>query len=277
MGIFEYFPLILDVKDSYRKYREKDCGREEATEKLREEYANELRDADDRPQVLIGLAEVTGRRKELTEELLRDAEAAFAALEKAFPEARAVLRAKKKTVCDPNKCGPEAKYRKKTIYRPYWQLGDTFAYAIMGQELKDAGFEGWYIIARKVREFIHSEDCCEQGMYFSLCPPDRIPTTTKELEALDYVPLLQVRHDEYLFMGKVWVNSRSEEKYTFFRKIGNFPQAAPPTNEHLIGDGPHSCTSQLPGFGDKTYFWLLERDVFRGYRSFGLWPAKIEK
>ena len=220
MGIFEYFPLILDVKDSYRKYREKDCGREEATEKLREEYANELRDADDRPQVLIGLAEVTGRRKELTED---------------------------------------------------------FAYAIMGQELKDAGFEGWYIIARKVREFIHSEDCCEQGMYFSLCPPDRIPTTTKELEALDYVPLLQVRHDEYLFMGKVWVNSRSEEKYTFFRKIGNFPQAAPPTNEHLIGDGPHSCTSQLPGFGDKTYFWLLERDVFRGYRSFGLWPAKIEK
>ena len=276
MGILEYFPLILDVKDSYRRYREKGCSREEALEKLREEFANELRDADDGPQVLIGLAEVTGRRKELTEELLRDAEAAFAALEKAFPEARAVLREKKKTVCDPDKCGPEAKYRKKTCYRPDWQIGDTFAYPIMGQELKEAGFEGWYIIARKVREFVHSEDCREQGMYFSFCPPNRIPTTAEELEALGYVPLLKANLDEYLFMGRVWVNSRAEEKHTFFRKIGNFPYVAPPVEEYVVCDGPQSCTSQLPGFADKTYFWLLERDVFRGYQSFGLRPAKTK-
>lgn len=270
MGILDYFPLIMDVKDSYRKYREKGCGREEATEKLREEYASELRDADDGPQVLIGLAEVTGRRKELTEELLRDAEAAFAALEQAFPEARAVLRAKKKTVCDPNKCGPEAKYRKKTVYWPDWKIGDTFAYQIKGEDLKNAGLDGWYIIARKIDERVLSEDCRVQVMYYSLCPPGKLPSTAEELERLGYVPLRQLRDGAYCFRGKLWIHSRSDEKRICFQKIGAFQLVSPPQHEIVLGGGVHFNEDQFPFSSDGAYFRDLELCVGKGYFNCGI-------
>ena len=84
VNILDFFPMISDVKDSYRRAREKGYTREEAIQKVREDYCGELSDSDESPQVWIGLAEVTGRRKELTNTLLSEADSAFSALETAF-------------------------------------------------------------------------------------------------------------------------------------------------------------------------------------------------
>ncbi len=273
MGILEFFPMILDVKDSYRRFREKGANREEAIAKVRSEFAQELSDADDGPQVWIGLADVTGRRKELTEDLLQKAEAAFAALEESCPEARSALRVKKKTVCDPSKLGPEAKYRKKTAFLVDWQIGDTFAYQIRGEAMKKHGLDGWHIICRKVHEFVYSEDCRAQGMYFSLCPPGELPQTAEELEQLGYVPLMQTGDDEYLFMGEVWVTSKSAEKKTYFQKIGNFAELAPPACDYGKTSGPRICKAQIAGLGDGSFFPDLERDVLKGFLKIGIKPA----
>lgn len=274
MSILDFFPMIQDVKDCYRNSREKGYGREAAIEVVLKEYAIELQDEDDRPQVWIGLAEVTGRRKELTEALLSKAELAFTALETAFPEATVTLRAKKKTVCDPAKLGPEAKYRKKIIYRPDWKIGDTFLYKIQGDYLKGAGLTGWYIIARKVQEIVLAEDCCLQGMYYSLCPPGKIPSSKEDLERLGYVPLRKVGEASYLFMGKVWVNSKSAEKKTYFQKIGNFPLVSPPDHETFISAGKRFREDQYTMEIEGKYFWYLEAHVGYGYQHYGIIPCK---
>lgn len=275
MNILEFFPIILDVKDSYRRYREKGSNRSEAMERVRDEFAQELLDADDGPQVWIGLADATGRRKEMTEELLRKAEEAFATLEESFPEARSALRAKKKMLCDSARLGPEAKYRKKTIYHVDWQIGDTFVYRVAGDDMEKNGLEGWTIICRKAHETAYSEDCRVQGMYFSLCPPGTIPQSAEELESLGYIPLMKISSETYLFMGLVWVNKRSDEKRTQFLKIGNFAGVAPPACEYdITKDGPHICKDQFPGlFKEYEYFWNLEHDILDGYLKYGIMPA----
>ena len=274
MGILEFFPMIADIKESYRRSREKGADRAGAIETVKNEFAKELLDKDDGSQVWIGLAEATGRKRELTEELLQKAETAFVALEESFPEAKSVLRAKKKTVCDPSKLGPEAKYRQKRAFRVDWQIGDTFAYRIVGESMKAHGLDGWYIICRKVHDFVYSEDCCVQGMYYSLCPPNELPQTAEDLERLGYVPLLQINDDHYLFMGKVWVNSKNAVKKTFFKMIGNFPEVAPPAHEYVTTNGPHISMDQLAGHGDSSCFWYLERDVLDGYLKNGIKPAE---
>lgn len=273
MSILDYFPMILDVKDSYRNAREKGCGREAAVEKVREEFARELADPDDGPQVWIGLAEVTGRRKELTEELLAKAESAFSTLAAAFPEAKAVLRAKQKSVCDPARLGPEAKYRKKTVYWPDWKIGDTFAYQIKGEDLKNAGLDGWYIITRKIDERVLSEDCHIQVMYYSLCPPGKLPSTAEELERLGYVPLRQLRDGAYCFRGRLWIHSRSDEKRICFQKIGAFQLVSPPQHEIVLGGGVHFNEDQFPFSSDGAYFRDLELCVGKGYFNCGIVPC----
>ena len=270
MNILELFPIISDVKDRYRKEREYGCDREAAIEKVMEEFSRELADPDDGPQVWIGLADVTGRRNELTEVLLSEAESAFTNLERSFPEAKAALRSKKKSVCNPDKLGSEAKYRKKTIYRPDWIIGDTFSYQIKGEDLKKAGLDGWYIIARKTDEIVLSEDCCIQVMYYSLCPPGRIPSTREALEDLGYIPLRKLRDGSWYFRGKIWVNSKSDEKMTFFQKIGNFQQVSPPTHETFCIEGAHFREEQFPSKTDGTFFSNLECDVGYGYLNYGI-------
>ncbi len=276
MNILDFFPMILDVKDSYRTQREKGQSREEAIKHIQAEYEKELHDADDRPQVLIGLADVLGRRKELTEDLLQAAESAFSELETAFPEARSALRAKKKAVCDTSKLGPEAKYRKKTIYRPDWKIGDTFAYRIRGRDMVEAGLEGWYIIARKGGEIHLSEDCCLQSMYFSVCPPDRLPTSAEELERLGYVPLLKITPDRYLFRGSVWVRSKTGEKKTYFDKIGCYPDIPGPVCEFDPELDPNATKDLYPMHVDGESFWYLEQAVKSGYTRHGIKPAQTK-
>ena len=51
MSLAEYFPIIEDVRASYRSYREQGGNRQEAVEKTLAEYAAELSDTDDGPQV----------------------------------------------------------------------------------------------------------------------------------------------------------------------------------------------------------------------------------
>ena len=133
--------------------------------------------------------------------------------------------------------------------------------------------EGWHIIARKVNEIVLAEDCCIQVMYYFLCPPDTIPSTAEELEQLGYVPLRKLQDGSYYYLGKVWVNSKSDEKKTFFKLIGSFPQVFPPANETIHIEGKHFREDQYPAEIDGAYFWYLENDVGYGYSTYGIMPC----
>ena len=233
MSLAEYFPIIEDVRASYRSYREQGGNRQEGVEKTLAEYAAELSDTDDDgPQVWIGLAEVLGRRKELTEEIRAKAEQAFADLERAFPEVSAQLRARTKVVCADEKLGPEAAYKKRNAYVPDWKIGDTFVYQIRWEGHKDSPLFGWYIVLRKSREIVWGWDNVEQVFYVSVCPPDRIPKTTEDLEMLGYVVKNKVRIQGHLRGYRYELSipriSKRKEKLMGLQKIGCFPDARPP-------------------------------------------------
>ena len=126
MNLETIFPLIKDTSDLYRLYRRRGMSREEACQYVIKENEKELQDADDGPQVWIGLAKITGSKNELTEELLARAETSFDALEKAFPDIKNELLKARMKICDISLIGNESPYPKKKYFRPDWQVGDTF-------------------------------------------------------------------------------------------------------------------------------------------------------
>ena len=64
-----FYLIIKDIEKQYIKYRKLGRTRAEAIELIRQEYARELQDADDRLAVLIRLSLALCKKKELIESI----------------------------------------------------------------------------------------------------------------------------------------------------------------------------------------------------------------
>lgn len=68
------FPVVSEICDTYRLYRERGDNREKAVKQLHHDYMRELEDRDDRSGVLLGIALALCQKNELTETVLNDVE-----------------------------------------------------------------------------------------------------------------------------------------------------------------------------------------------------------
>ena len=244
MRLETLFPQIIDVGDEYKAYRLKGENRDEACKHVIQNYEKELSDLDDAPQIWIGLAKVTGDRHELTSELYTKAEMSFNALAIAYPEMNKFILESKLMICALERIGNEAVYKPRKIFKPGWEVGDTFVYQMPGiqerLERVEPSYKGcnWslnnkVVLVRKVQEILSKKNIWEQIVYLSVCDQDHIPKNSQELNELGYIPGMMVhsQKNKYEFKFSIAATSKRYLEAFHLTKIGCFPDIIPPRDE----------------------------------------------
>ena len=231
-------PFIGEVHDDYIRLRRENLSREEATQKLRLLYKEEIKDGieDDGPGFWIGLADGQFKCKELTQEIANCGLEALSYLHEMYPEIckRDIDLRKERYSRAPM---PEnQRIRPERVFVCPWEIGDTFAYQMNGPEAQKLGIAGKYAIFRVVG---YDELLKKRFMpTFFVTWTDSIPVSFDEYVAL---PLTGIRRthchpDFYEYRTPMLVSSKKQMKQaeeTFFVKIGNFKNAPMPNDEIL--------------------------------------------
>ena len=242
-SLSDIFPMIEDIQDDYRLYRQKGESREEACQHILDDNQKELADVDDGPQVWIGLAKVTGARREMTEELFEQAEQAFQQISENWVELREdrelakIVQHAHDRICDRSKIGEQAKFPKKRIYKSDWEIGDTFICEL--EDLETDELQGKVVLVRKVTEVQHPHGDWEQAVYLTICDRDHLPTNSEEMNALGYIPSihgLMSNAKVYPYKWLLWTTSLRRQKQYKLTKIGCFPDIQKPDDE--LDDSP---------------------------------------
>ena len=216
-------PLCSDIRGDYRAYRVTGKNRTEAIEAIKEGYHNELDDPDDRPRVYLGLALALAQKKELTREIAAEADRAIQELLETDAASSATLTRIRTELLQGDYLGPEASYKKRTPYTPDWKVGDTFAHRLSHPEAKKRGLSDWFVIFRKAGEYFDIYGRPHQLVYVTLCPPDRLPRSAQELEALGYLRMLSRDHG-WEYIAQIRFGSKHEEEFCELERIGCFPE-----------------------------------------------------
>ena len=239
-SLSDIFPMIEDIQDDYRLFRQKGESREEACQHILDDNQKELADEDDGPQVWIGLAKVTGARGEMTEELFERAEQAFQQISENWAELREdheyakIVQHAHDRICDRSKIGEQAKYPKKRIYKPDWEIGDTFICEL--EDFETDELQGKVVLVRKIAEDQHPHGDWEQIVYLTICDRDHLPTNSEEMNKLGIIPSKDCtrRNDitkTYEYKWHLWTSSLRRQKQYKLTKIGCFPDILKPDNE----------------------------------------------
>ena len=248
--IYMNFPITHDIVDAYRTYRRNGNTRGDAIAKLRAEYAQELADCDDGPVVRIGLALALCQKRELTSDVLKDAQSSVEELlaEDWDKKILTDLHDLADYIGNPKWLGTEARYPLRRLYIPQWEIGDTFSHPLTIDMARYLGIGNWYVLFRKDGEYVDKDQRPVQLVYASLCPPDQLPHTSEELHNLGFIRMLP-DCGKWDYLGRFTFKSQKDEASYELTKIGNFPDAG----------HPKSWIEESPWFG-RPLFGKIKRD-----------------
>ena len=232
-------PMMQEISDEYRALRASGSGREEAVSRLRAEYHNELRYMDDAPYVHLGIALALCRRGELTPDTAEPAKKALEELRRIRPEKSAQLKRIEKTLDAPESSGAEKPAKKRKRYDPQWSVGDTFIRRLESPIAAEEGLAGWYVVIRKVGEFVDHLDKLVQLVVLSVCPPDAIPKTGDDVKKLGNLKMMDAITPEGLkanYLAHIQIGCSRTEKAFALEKIGCFPDVPLPEDQQKDPD-----------------------------------------
>jgi len=262
-----FLPLIEDIKRLYVTYRRMGQSRAEAVETLLDEYSWELTDTDERLAVLLGISFALCKKNELYEEIAAETRDELQRVRQAVDlndkEERYLSNAEQQLL-SPESYGPEAKYRKKVIYVPDWKNGDTFARQLTYPDAEGLGIMNWYIILHKVGEHVDDLQEHRQLMTVSLCPPDKLPRNSDELQQLGFLPMMRFGN-RFEYLAQITIKSKRVLDGYGLSFIGHFPDVDFPST--VMDENPLVA---MPLFGilRKDDLWPSYEDVIcRKYRA----------
>ena len=258
--LYDIFPIIYDTVERYKVLRGLGNSRETVLDIINKENEQELQDEDDRFSVILGTAIALCRKNELTPEVMREAQALLEIkLQQQDEEqdsVRKILMALRGQI-SPEKLGAETHYPIRRIYKPDWVIGDTFIHRLTHPSAEEAHIQGWYVVFRKVGEYRDNKMNDIQIVYVTVCPPDKIPKTAKELNQLGVLRMMH--HDAgWDYYGHIGFSSRKNEESWALTRIGNFPEIQVPVD----------ATSEDPRFSMPLFGRLTKNDAQPDYEEF---------
>lgn len=257
MKIASIFPVIGEIIDEYRTDRENGATREAALSRLEQEYACELADSDEEPSVKIAFALALCKKKELTKAVLEDALRAVEQLKleefgvQLIPALDQVVR----YVTEPERLGDRANYKKRIPYSPDWKVGDTFSHKLSGYMSKYTHLFGWYVLIRKVGEYTDHQNHVNQLVYVTICPPEKLPKTAKELRSLGFLRMMSGEGNCWDYLAQIHFKNKKDLEAFDLSYIGSFPAAGMPDDASI--EDPRVA---MPLFGK-----LKREDVLPSY------------
>ncbi|MBQ3482258.1 MAG: hypothetical protein IJH48_08090 [Oscillospiraceae bacterium] len=229
--LIEESPLIEEISDRYTALRNKGKGREKSIEIVREEFHNEFSDVDDGPYAEVALALSLCKKDELTQKEKDNAIHAANHLKERAAEENDPFRQSEYDglfrYFSEKSIGAEAIYRMRKTYDPGWNIGDTFIHPFSQLAVEKTGLPGWYIVIRKVGEYVNTESRHKQLVYITICPPDKIPKNDEELRALGFLRMMDHTY-AWDYLGQLDFKNKKDEERWELQKIGCFPNAGCP-------------------------------------------------
>ena len=180
-----FYLIVKDVEKLYISFRKAGKNRKEALDVIRDDYAQELQDADDRLSVLIGLSLALCKKKELIEPIATETLDEIAdVISKCKLDKKDLKYLLNIEQCLKNEevYGNEALYKPKSLYVPDWKVGDTFSHTLTCPLSEELGIKGWFILLCKVGEHVDEFGDHRQLMCASLCSPEKVPTCKEEFQ-----------------------------------------------------------------------------------------------
>ncbi len=225
------FPIADAILAEYKSYRVSGNGREAAIALLKQAYADELQDPEDALSLMLGIVLALSKKRELTQEIAEETRkiiASFRHIAGADDPRLDYIVKVEYLLLDTAQYGTEAVYRRHTPYVPDWQIGDTFVHTLSHPEAVALGIDGWAILLCKVGEYTDKEAHPVQLMYTSLCPPESLPSSATELNALGFLPVMQADGGKQQYLVQILLKSKQDELGFGMTKIGTFPEIIVP-------------------------------------------------
>lgn len=228
--ISEYSYLIDEIVDYYSALRMQSISREEALKMIFREYNSEYNDEDEKPYLNIAIAIALSKKNEMTPQIRIEALQAANQLGKrnmaGFSQAK---KDKLIQALSEEHIGSEAEYRRKKLYDPKWETGDTFIHAFTQPKAIEMGLSCHYIVLRKVGEYLDQTFHHVQLVYVTICSEDSIPKTGKELQSLGFLRMFA--HDNgWDYLAQLYFKGKKDEESWQLQRIGCFPDAGSPSD-----------------------------------------------
>lgn len=173
---------------------------------------------------------------------------------------------------DPRLLGDEAKYRGRKKYTPEWEVGDTFAHILTCPLAKAVGIEGWFILLRKVEEYVDNEGSHRQLMYVTLCQQNQLPQTMEELQKLGFLRMM-CRGDKWDYLVQITFTSQRDEAFYGLTKIGTFANAGHPRDRTI--ENPLVTMPLFGRINRKSTYPDYEDTICRLYRKYGKYLPSV--
>lgn len=260
-------PLVAEVCDDLYWLRRKQPGRAPAIEEIRNRYATELDDVEDRCFVLVGIALGLCKDCELTKEAADDALSALPILAESRCEHKKALSELEKLLLTPECYGPEKSHIRR-IYDPGWKTGDTFCHLMASDCAERVGFKGKYILLRKCGEYDDHRGYHVQLVYVTVCSEAELPANAGDIEKLGWIQMMPggglSGSPDYL--AQICIKSRTQERSLAMTYLGNFPILSAP-DDHV----PRDVRIAMPFHGIAIDGVIdYERTVCMRYKAFGI-------
>ena len=272
--ILNSFPVIHDILERYAFFRGQDILPEKSCDLLLSEYAKEMEDEDDSIIVLAGIALAQWDFSELEEDNRKQVQAM---IHRRLP--MLARDEEKEALTDIllqlSKSKPPRQKRNaipKGAYAPRWEDGDTFSHQLTHPEAEKAGILGWYLLFRKVGSYDDNRGRQIQLGYVTVCPPDQIPQTTKELNSLGFLRVM-AHGGKWDYLVQIDAFSKRAEKNLQFHWIGSFLDAGSPNDE--MQSDPEVSMPLFDGIDNETGCPRYERVFCRFYRWYGIGGTDI--
>ena len=227
-----------DVRDNYKEKLKDGKDNQQALKEILKDYAWIEEDDDERPLFWMALADTLWNLGRLTLEVKEEAIKEIgkgADLErwknegtkKEYENRKKELEALKEKLERP--MPPEKKIAKYNQTSCEWKMWDTYAYLLDGEEATRLGYNGRYLIFRKVDEEMWGKKL-EPIVYVQITKDNTLPKGKKELEQLEYVVLSNVGNVRHEYVAMLLNVTKSQ--FRQFKYIGNFKELKTPEDDY---------------------------------------------
>jgi len=267
------FHILKEIKDEYINLRRELHSRHETVKRLKAMYHSEISSGCDDDALLfwIGLADAQYASRELEEDVAQKALCALDIIVKKDWNICSgdVTRRRDHYLMAPL---PERKiFGKAKKYRCPWEIGDTFAYELVGEPAQRCELEGYCVLLRKVDEL--------ETWDGHLCPVVTLTMWQKSVfpaNSADYssVPIMILNKRQFIcpagtyeYRTQLLVSSAQKLKKLNLVFIGNFPGVDMPSDEFIIREPGFITMTPLNRFTwecctywKKHCFWIKEKE-----------------
>lgn len=264
------FPVISEIITEYKEIRANGSGREETVQELMQDNRNEPSSEDDAVLFWIAVADAQIACKELSADIAEKGRQALATLEQldvAWLFGKKQIEKRKFLYSQPPMPERE-KIRIRKKFQCKWNIGDTFAYQLKGEEAEKYHLAGKHILLRKVDVVTESSGEVHPVVTLSIWDRVTLPETAEEFQI---VPLLKLDNgrlgsskDQYEYRIELLFSNNRQVDNLQLEFLGNFPSIEMPGDEVIFREPGKTLMVSVPNF-DTMFCVFFRKDRF--YRT----------